>query len=321
MPADRIDPLLITCVGVESDLALLPHFLAHYLALGIAPGRVRAILNARAADAPGLDAADALLAAQGCPPGRRWIAPYTSDSMWAERRALQAAEAGADDWIVSADVDEFHEYPEPLHAFLARCDALGVDGVQGPFIDRLAEGGRLAPVEPAPPALEQFPVEAEVIWSIAGQGAAHDRWGTVKIMAMKGRVRPQRGGHNAEGGTMRAPLTTLPLGDFPGIERADWRFAVPCRVHHLHWVEGLEARLRRRIETPGASAAGIEYGRKQLDHIARHDGIALDRVALDDGRRRLPWRWRLALIRAEGRARLAARRARAAAGRLAGRPA
>lgn len=315
MTAGARGPVLITCIGVQTDLVLLPHFLTHYLTLGIAPLRVHAILNAPDPDAAGLAQADAILAAQGCPPGRRWIAPYTSDTMWAQRRTLQSSVAGPQDWVISADVDEFHAYPEPLDAFLARCDRLGVDCVHGPFVDRLAPGGRLAPVDPAPPVLAQFPIMADVIWSIAGRGAAHDRWGTVKIMAMKGRVRPRRGGHGAEAGSAKRPLTVLPLGDFPGIERPRWRFAVPMRVYHVHWVAGLETRLRTRLQTAGASRAGSEYGARQIDHIAQHGGISLAHVVVDKGARRLPWRWRLALIRAEGRARLAVRAMRRLAGR------
>ena len=314
----HLEPSLITCVGVESDLALLPHFLDHYLGLGIAPGRVVALLNARAEDSPGLAAADEILAAHGCPPGRRWIAPYTSDAMWAERRRVQAEVAGPSDWVVSADVDEFHAYPEPLDALLARCDAMGVDAVQGPFIDRLSPDGTLIEVASDRPVLEQFPVEADVIWSIAGTGRFHDRWGTVKMMAMKGGVLPRRGGHGAEPDTMRHPLTVLPLGDFPGIERPRWRFAVPFKVHHIHWVAGLEERLRRRLATRGASVAGSEYGAKQLEHLERHGGISLPHVALDRGGRGGPWRRRLARLRAEGRARQTVRRVRGWAARRIG---
>jgi hypothetical protein len=313
-PSAAEGPLLITCVGVEHDLALLAHFLAHYRALGVRPERMRPILNARSAEAPELAGARALLAAHGVAAAEEWIAPYTSDSMWAKRREVQAREAAPEDWVISADVDELHEYPEPLDAFLARCARERVDCVQGVFIDRLAIDGRLAPVLPEPSIWEQFPLEAEVALSIAGQGEHHGRHGTLKLMALRGRVPPSRGGHHPlhGAGSVRFHLGA-PLASFPGVERADWRFALPLRVHHFHWTAGLDERLRRRLATPGASVAGKEYGGKQLDHIEAHGGIALDRVARPGAAPRLPWRARVTLLRAEARLRRLGARGREAA--------
>lgn len=296
-------PLLLTCVGVESDLDLLPHFLDHYRRLGIPPDRVRPILNAARPDAPELARARRILAEAGAAPAEIWIAPYTSDTMWARRRALQSREAGAEDWVLSADVDEFHEYPEPLADFLIRCAQLRVDCVQGVFIDRLAPGGRLPPVRAAPAILEQFPVAADVGWSIAGAGAAHDRFGTVKLMAMRGRILPSRGGHHPMKDVAARFLYGQPLGRFAALERPSFRFAVPTRVHHVHWTESLPARLEKRLATPGVSPAGAEYGRRQLDHIERHGGIALARVAVAPEPAVAPGGWtaRLARLRARGR--------------------
>lgn len=279
MPDPRA-PRLISCVGVEAELAMLPHFLAHYRALGIAPGDMHLILNAATPDHPELARARDMLARAGTAVPEIWIAPYTSDTMWQKRREMQARVARPDDWVISADLDEFHDYPERLADFLTRCDRMGVDCVQGPFIDRLAPGGRLAPVAPDPPVLMQFPIAAEVGLSIAGPGDLHNRYGTVKIMAVKGAVLPSRGGHHPQGGQDVRYLYGQPLGAFPEIERPAFRFALPTAVHHLHWTDTLPARLERRLATPGVSPAGVEYGQKQLDHIARHGGIALDRVAV-----------------------------------------
>ena len=297
---DARAPRLVSCVGVETDLDLLAHFLDHYRGLGLAPGDMHLILNAAAPDRPGLARARAILAEAGCAAPEVWIGPYTSRAMWQRRRELQARVAGPRDWVISADVDEFHAYPEPLPAFLARCARMGVDCVQGPFVDRLAEGGRLAPVAPAPAILEQFPVLAEVSLSIAGTGRRHDRFGTVKIMALRGAILPSQGGHHPQKGQKVRYLYGHPLGAFAEIERSDFRFAVPTRVHHVHWTASLPGRLERRLATPGVSPAGAEYGRKQLDHIARHGGIALDRVALPPPAASRDWTRDLARLRRRG---------------------
>ncbi|MEM7709290.1 MAG: glycosyltransferase family 2 protein [Pseudomonadota bacterium] len=275
-----IEPLLLTCVGVAHDLPLLRHWVAHYRGLGIAPDRIRVLLNATDPNDPGLAAARDILRAEGIDGVEDWIATYTSDAMWTARRDLQRRHAGPDDWVLSADVDELHAYPAPLRDFLAECDRRGINAVQGPFVDRLAPGGRLAPVEATPGILEQFPVAAEVAWSIAGKGEAHGRSGTIKLMAMRGNILPHRGGHHPMKGQDFRYLYHLSLGRFDGLESADWRFRVPTRVYHLHWTDTLIRRLQIRLATPGVSPAGREYGQKQLDHFAQHGGVSLDHVAV-----------------------------------------
>jgi len=278
--AMNYDPLLLTCIGVSHDLPLLPHFIAHYRQLGVAPGRFRVLLNSTDPQDPGLGRAHALLEEAGIAHVEEWIAPYTSGSMWEARRDLQIRHARADDWVLSADVDEFHEYPSPLPDFLAECDAMGVTAVQGVLIDRLAAGGRLAPVETTPFVLDQFFIQADATWSIAGRGEHHDIFGTMKLMAMHGDVLPSRGGHHPQQGQPVSYLYGVALGHFAELETSEGRFRVPTRVHHVHWTDTLPERLKRRLATPGVSPAGAEYGQKQLDHFAVDGGVALEQVPI-----------------------------------------
>jgi hypothetical protein len=290
---------LISCVGVESELALLGHFLAHYRALGIAPEHMHLILNTTDPTSANLQRARALLAEAGTEPAKEWIAAYTSDTMWAERRALQAEVAKAKDWIISADVDEFHEYPAPLDEFLASCAKQKVTAVQGVFIDRLAPQGRLATVAPDVPLAEQFPVEADVICSIGQRGQHHNWFGTVKLMAFRGNVMPSRGGHHPLDGVPARYLYGLPLGRFRRVGEPGFRFSVPTRVHHYKWTAALPGNLERRLATLGVSPAGAEYGGKLMSYLAATRRIALEEVPI---RRpttfdRLPWQWRVRWLR------------------------
>jgi len=275
-----VDPLLLTCIGVRTDMPMLPHFVEHYRRLGIAPDRFRVLLNSPDASDPALSDARRLLQAHGVRHAEDWIAPYTSDGMWSARRDLQSRHAASHDWVLSADVDEFHSYPAPLIEFLGQCDAKGVTAVQGVFIDRIAPGGRLAKVAPGPFILDQFPIEAEAAWSIAGEGRHHDIFGTMKLMAMRGNILPSRGGHHPQKGQDVSYLYRLPLGHFPEMKNAADRFRVPTQVHHVHWTESLPRRLENRLATPGVSPAGQEYGRKQLAHLAKHDGLDLNSITV-----------------------------------------
>ena len=293
-------PWLITCVGTEADLPLLPHWLDHYTAIGIEPDRIVCILNASDAGAPELAAARALLAERGVRRVRDWLKPYTSEAMWAVRREAQRAVAAPEDWVLSADVDEFHAYPEALPAFLARCEGWGVTCVQGPFIDRLAPGGRLAPVSASPDLAAQFPLRAEASLSLFGEGASHNRYGTVKVMAMRGHVMPSRGGHHPTEDSGARFLYGAPLAAFGAVTTPGFRFALPAWVDHYHWTATLPERLRRRLATPGVSVAGAEYGARQLRLLGPDLTVPLDAVALRGGAPDGDWTRAVARLRRQG---------------------
>ncbi len=300
VPVSRM--CLISCVGVENDLPLLPHFLRYYLQLGIDPGRIHIVLNASVDDDPRLGEARSVLATHGAVPAEEWTEPYTSRGMWEKRREIQRRVAAPSDWVISADVDEFHEFPTDLGSFLAYCDGKGVTCVQGVFIDRLAPGGALAPVAPEPSVWDQFPIEADVICTIrAGEGGSFE-YGTVNIMACRGDVFPNLGGHHPiEDGEPISYLFGRQLAQFPRIRDAAFRFSVPLRVHHFKWTEGVLDTHRRRLATPGASKKGSAYGRRLLDYFDRRGGrVALDEVPVRTSRLAdlVPWRARVSALRA-----------------------
>ncbi|PZX14348.1 hypothetical protein LX81_02931 [Palleronia aestuarii] len=323
-PGDRPSGLvrLVSCIGVEGeaggDLPLLPHFLDHYAGLGIAPARMHLILNAREEESPGLVRARALLAERGLPEPEIWIGPYTSSGMWDRRRALQSRLAAPEDWIVSADADEFHDYPAPLDEVTAFCAERRVACVQGPFVDRVAADGGLPPVRPDRPIGAQFPVRADIGIALGKRPGVDDATGTVKTMLHRGDVLPGLGGHQPQGIGPGKFLYGLPLMHFPRIKSTEWRETLPFRVDHYKWTADLAARLDRRRKTSGASPAGSLYGGRIVEYLERNDGrIDLGDVNLMTGETcgEGSWRDRVLAIAATGaalqpvRARAARRRA------------
>lgn len=310
------DVHLISCVGVDvEDLAMLRHFLAHYRGLGVAPERMRVVLNTADAGSPNLAAAEAILREAGAAPAEVWIAPYTSGGMWEKRREVQRRVAGRDDWVVNADVDELHEYPEALGPFLAWCAGKGVTAVQGPFIDRLAADMTLARVRADAPLERQFPVEADVQCAVGGVGAHHDLFGTVKLMVHRGAVEPAIGGHHPVDDAAARHLYGKGLGRFRSIGAPGFRFALPTKVHHYKWTATLLDGLRRRVDIPGASAADIEYSRKLIAYFEGAGGVRPGDAVVRRSRAmdRAPWRLRVSALRKgaflRGRLRALGRRA------------
>ena len=275
---------LMSCVGVDLELALLPFFLDHHLGLGVRPDAVHLILNTPDAATPNLDRADAVCRDRGVAAGGRWIGPYTSDAMWERRRDLQARHVRPGDWVMNADVDEMHRYPADPWSVVAGLESLGARSVQGVMVDRLAPDGRLPAVEAGRPLAEQFPIRADVALSVIGSGKAHGVDGTLKLMLHRHDVLPQRGGHTALGGERAGRYATrLRLGGFPHVARPDWRATFPFQVDHYKWTSTLRDSLARRLSTPGVSPAGKEYGGKIAAHVARHDGVRLADATVFDG--------------------------------------
>ncbi|WP_031549615.1 glycosyltransferase family 2 protein [Parvularcula oceani] len=290
---------LLSCVGVDLELALLPHFLEHYLSLGIDPAKIALIFNTADAASPALEEADRMLAERGIAPARRWIAPYTSEAMWAQRRALQAELAEPGDWIVNADVDEMHVYPAPLPEIVAELEAEGLNCVQGVMIDRLAPGGALAAVEADRPLAEQFPVRADVALSIIGTGENHGVAGTTKLMLHSHDVLPKRGGHTVHNPAAERYAAGTRLSVFPGASDPAWRADFPFQVDHYKWTATLRGSLERRLKTKGVSVAGREYGSKIDRYLSAHGRIRLeDACVLDEApREETDWRGQLAAMR------------------------
>ena len=260
---------VISCVGVEADLQYLPHFLRHYIALGIKPDQFKLILQSNDPDSADLSTAKDMLAEHGVSPHRIWTDPYTSKTMWEVRREVQKEVASADDWVISADVDEFHEYPASLSEVIAWCDEKNVNVVQGPFIDRLAASGNLEPIGAADSDIAKtFPLQTELRHFIAGESDLIKRGGSMKLMLIRGDVLPGTGGHGPLVPDARYALGG-PVHSLRGANDAEFLFRLPFLVHHYKWTKGLEDRMQRRLDTPGITPFGRAYAEKLLGFFAK----------------------------------------------------
>lgn len=287
------DIRLITCVGIEHDLALLPHFIKHYQELGISSDKMHIVLQASDSSNDNFEKAQAILDEFKIKAEELWIAPYTSDSMWEKRREIQRSVANSDDWIISADVDEFHEFPTDMVEFLDYCAKKGLNCIQGVFIDRLAPDGELKSVESEKSIWKQFPIEADVICTMRQNEKGGWINGTVNIIACKGEIFPSRGGHGAIAGDIQLKyLFGRQLGKLPGIEKPTIRFSYPLRVHHFKWTSSLSRSLRKRLSTPGVSERGKSYGEILLNHINKQERIQIELMPIRKAvpLSYLPWR-------------------------------
>ncbi len=308
-PVDPQRLHLVTCAGVVHDLALLDHFIRHYRGLGVPTCNMHVILNADDAAEPALEQATDILEAHGIEPVEVWIATYTSDSMWQRRRDVQRVCVPQDHWLISADVDEFHEYPCDLTRFLAICEDRGVNCVDGVFIDRMAPDGALVSPEAGQSPDLTFPVRRVLQGSTFEFRQYHGTYGCVKIMAAAGSLLLVRGGH----ATIEELETTkylfgLPLGAFPAAASPRFRARVPLRVHHFKWTASLRESLESRLSANGVSVAGKEYGQQILDHLAANN-MRINLAGATRVRSFAPW-WQPSGMRAIEQIRLREKRRR-----------
>lgn len=202
---------LYTSVACDYDGAvLLPHFLDHYVhKLGIDARRLLVVANHNPGNEDAeqvkrgkanLERVKDLLASYGASEPTLWLGQYSSEELYQYRLQLMER-TGLDDWIVHADSDEFHEYAGlaalrakhkdaalPLAAYFAAVAKRGVNFVAGEYVDRVAEGGELAPLRSSPPIDQQFPLRCNVIRELVESR-------NVKAMAYTGAWRSDRGNH------------------------------------------------------------------------------------------------------------------------------
>jgi len=126
-----------------------------------------------------------------------------------------------EEWWVIADLDEFHEYPEPLPALVETLDADGYLFLGSTFLDRITSDGSCPNLRPDYPLWEQFPAAADLtrLWMEAPCS---------KIMLIRGHG-TMLGGHHRP----KKPHGPIFKGG---------------KVHHFKWFGDIEGQIRERRE-------------------------------------------------------------------------
>ncbi len=244
---------------IGADTSLLPYLLEHYTSLGV--DHIHLVRHADTADAPGVAESIEVMRRAGLEFAEIVTGPWHMDLN--ARLIAAQLRRHPEDWWVVADLDEFHVLDRPLDDLVRYCEAGGYDYVDGAFVDRVAEGGRL--VDPVPGGQgslwDQYP--------LAGQLTARLLDGRpTKVVLTRGTVELDVGQHMAWTGTP-APHTEV--------------FA---QVHHFKWNSTVPARLERRVAEYASGAwevlfpEVIDESRAFLRHLREHGG----RIDVDDER-------------------------------------
>ena len=155
-------PYLLACIGTDWEANLPEHFIRHYLDLGIRPQNLVIALHSDKRDF--LEATLKIFRGYGIEPRRIWRGPFNPVRMGTLKKEMQREFIPRGDWVVHADLDEFHEYPAPLTEYLEDRERSGENVVVSCFIDgdrtyklrfgSTSESGRYVKPPPAPETVQ-----------------------------------------------------------------------------------------------------------------------------------------------------------------------
>jgi hypothetical protein len=175
---------------------MLPHWIAHYLSLGVDPDHIILLLNTNSAktlpNSNGLQTVLSHVHHFNITHHYVWDGQYSSEAHLKRKLEIlgQVVTNYNDDWIILADSDEFHDYGPDItvYDFLFAAERQGASYIRGYLVDRVARDGSLPAITPRPAIYEQFPLACAVVGTLYGGK-------TKKIAAFKAYLRSNQGNH------------------------------------------------------------------------------------------------------------------------------
>ena len=258
---------LTAVLGLDFDLKLLPHFIQHYLDLGIEPNNFLLILNCFKYPDNLQKAIDKLqefdIKAKDI-----WETEYESQEKWYRTNKLLNENVTRDDWVIHPDFDEFHVYPKPLTEVIADFENHNITAVQGVLVDRVGSEGEIKDVEEDISIWEQYPLETSFSKLLLLAG--------IKLMLYKGDLRANNGSgqiHERYRFIVKYPYGTRSLHEYPFVKylvgdfddknkvfipgeyeekKAEWeklKKDFGYIVYHFKWTGMILEKLEQRVAT------------------------------------------------------------------------
>ena len=247
---------LFCTIGVDKDitnLSIVSHFLNFYTRQGI--NDFYFILQSNSNCPARIQETKSLLQEFKINEKFIWKGGYTAPLL--NKYMQQAVNSyNKNDWIILADIDEFHNFPVRAKQFLSDCNKEGINCVKGHLIDKVAEKGELKLIQKEPRIDRQFPHAADLTKKIA-------LGNTGKIVALKQPLAAGNGHHAIVKKKRNAQYSNQIID-----------------VHHFKWDSLVLKRLQKRYryyvtkkikwyrESERVSSYLIKHGRILEDNIS-----------------------------------------------------
>ena len=176
------------------------------------------------------------------------------------------------DWIIVADSDEFHEYPDRnVSSFVEFMSDNGYNFANGLFFDRIADSGGLAELKSKQDIFAQFPLGCRLHKGL--------HLGTAKkVMIFKGSLRINRGHHRLAlcwFWEQRNLLHLSPWSDCPPkVEDIISPYPKRLNVHHFKWMKGQLEATKRKAQAWKGTVTGQSY-QNVLTYLRKCGGICI----------------------------------------------
>lgn len=144
---------LRTVVSAHENPLLVRRFVEHYRFFGVDEFLV-CINEKEGCD----DSVERVFLDQGIAVTRKWKGPYSEYVRLDIQNELVSA-LNDQDWVVNADIDEFHRFPSDLNDIINLCEYKGFEWARGGLIDRFTKDGVIPILQEDVSLFEQFPVE------------------------------------------------------------------------------------------------------------------------------------------------------------------
>lgn len=164
------------------------------------------------------------------------------------REKAQEKYTNNNDWIIFADLDEFHEYPGGMKNFLKSIEG-NYNLVKGVFIDRLTENGKFEAYNDQEDLFEQYPIKSDISYSILKVPGP-------RVSAVRGLA------HRGSMHISKNPLyqDNMKVKICPQV----------IKINHFKWRHGVVDRTKKRLEhfiRIGGSRAVIRESKRLLKHF------------------------------------------------------
>jgi len=243
-------------LSIGPDIRLLPASLDYYLGLGVS--RVLMSVHLRDEWADGfLEKINSTIAGYPATIAHIHREPGIDERL--RYLAVTTKHCIEDDWIVIADIDEFHEFSMSLADAVTYCEDMGYDYISGYFLDRLGVDGELPELQGN--LWDVFPLGAEATPLITG--------GDSRKVALARAGIDLVGGHHYAYAGRRCPVQEC-----------------TATVHHFKWDAGVSERARHMYRVLAESGKDwcIESTRL-LAHLSDNNG----RVGVDNMLTKVHW--------------------------------
>jgi len=190
-----------------------------------------------------------------------WTGPYSSKQMHANRIMFRKElDVQAEDWVVHADSDQLHEFPDNNAPYVLRMASdLGYDSIYGYYVDRVSRDGSLQNITTKISLFEQFPLSCYVSTKVVVLNQKDSNLNIPsKVMAFKGKHSENQGGGKIQHENK--------ICAFPAI----------LNTHHFKWNWGV----LRKMETRDKSTAWGYQSTNVFNHLKKNNG----RIDINDKR-------------------------------------